>query len=164
MRSHALRSLFAVGIALSTAGCPSKDSPSSSGVTAPSAVASTVAGPLANLESSPYTSETWTSQEGAAMAFVHYTPQDVRISAQCRQPTGQLSCDAIRQLRGAPVEVQGSALTGGISAGTRACVALKQQLTSGHDASGTEDGFCRFADGSMVSTGALERYGMRIIQ
>jgi hypothetical protein len=61
-----------------------------------------------------------------------------------------------------PVDVSKRALTGGLSAGTRACMTLKHQLVTGHNATGTEDGFCRFPDGSMVSTGALEQYGMRI--
>ena len=32
-----------------------------------------------------------------------------------------------------------------------------------HDASGNEDGFCIFPDGSKLSTGALEQYGMLVV-
>jgi len=99
------------------------------------------------------------------MPFIYYPQQNVRVSAQCRQASGELSCDAIRQIRnGMPVEIPGRELQGGISAGTRACMRLKHQLVSGHNSVGSEDGFCRFPDGSMLSTGALEQYGMRVIQ
>lgn len=145
-------------------GCPSKDPQSTGGVTAPSSAGNaTPTGPLASLETAPATNETWTSQDGKAMPFVFFAQQNVRVSADCRQPTGQLACDAVRQLRnGPPVEVSNRQLTGGISAGTRACMVLKHQLVSGRNATGTEDAFCRYPDGSMVSTGALEQYGMHI--
>ena len=149
-------------------GCPSRESPSSSGAASPATAptaASTGAGPLANLESAPFVNEVWISQEGDQMPFIDYTQQNVRVSAQCRQPSGQLDCDAIRQIRsGTPVEVPRGELRGGISAGTKACMRLKHQLVSGHNSVGSEDGFCKFPDGSMLSTGALEQYGMRIIE
>jgi hypothetical protein len=63
-----------------------------------------------------------------------------------------------------PVEIPKRELTGNVSAGTRACNKLGHKLVSGHNAMGSEDGFCRFPDGSMVSTGALEQYGMRVIE
>lgn len=154
----------AIGCAAFLLGCPSKD-PQSTGVAAPSSAGGGAAptGPLAALETASFANETWTSQDGKAMPFINFAQQNVRVSADCRQPTGQLSCDAVRQLRsGPPVEVSNRQLTGGISAGTRACMVLKHQLVQGHNATGTEDSFCRYPDGSMVSTGALEQYGMRI--
>ncbi|HVH43590.1 MAG TPA: hypothetical protein VM925_14645 [Labilithrix sp.] len=166
---NSLRALTAsavvVGSSLLLLGCPSKENQSSGGATAPSGAASTGTGPLATLESAPFVNEVWTSQEGQPMQFIYYTQQNVRVSAQCRQASGQLSCDAIRQMRsGMPVEIPNRSLTGGISAGTRVCMALKHQLVSGHNSVGAEDGFCRFPDGSMASTGALEQYALRIIQ
>ena len=98
---------------LSSLGCPSKDN-QSTGATSPSgatATASTGAGtgtgPLANLEAAPFVNEVWIGQEGGQqMQFLFYTRENVRISAQCRSGAGQLSCDAIRQLRGGmPVEM-----------------------------------------------------------
>ena len=170
MSSRALASAVLVLSSAALFGCPSKDNQSSSGATSPSgaatgAAAATATGPLANLESAPFVNEVWTSQEGQQMPFIYYTQQNVRVSAQCRTAAGELSCDAIRQIRGGmPVEVPGRELQGGISAGTKACMRLKHQLVSGHNSVGSEDGFCRFPDGSMLSTGALEQYGMRVIQ
>ncbi|MBX3225247.1 MAG: hypothetical protein KF795_32380 [Labilithrix sp.] len=157
-----------VAVLLSSAvflGCPSKDNQSSSGAASPTDATNAATGPLATLESAPFVNEVWTSQDGQQMPFIFYTRENVRVSAQCRQATGQLACDALRQVRnGMPVEIPGRELTGGISAGTRACMKLGKQLVSGHNSVGNEDGFCRFPDGSMISTGALELYGMRVIQ
>ena len=145
-------------------GCPSKDNASSSGATPPSATTSG-SGPLASLESAPFQNEVWISQEGAQMAFLFYPQQNVRISAPCRSGAGQLACDAIRQLRnGMPVAVARRSLSGNVSAGTRVCMTMKHQLVSAHNSVGAEDGFCRFPDGSLVSTGALEQYGMRVVE
>lgn len=161
-----MRTLLAVTATVASLfalGCPSKDTQGAGGATTPSSASSGASGPLATLESAPFANETWTAQDGQAMPFVFFAQQNVRVSAQCRQPNGQLACDAIRQLRNAPpVELSNSALNGGISAGTRVCQTLKRQLVSGRDGSGNEDGFCRFADGSMVSTGALEQYALQI--
>lgn len=146
-------------------GCPSKDSQSSGGATSPSSASGGVAtGPLANLEAAPFVNEVWIAQDGGQqMPFIYYTQQNVRLSAGCRSAVGQLNCAAINQLRsGHPVEVPKKMLTGGISAGTRACMKMGYRLASAHTANGTEDGFCVFPDGSMVSTGALEQYGMRV--
>lgn len=154
-----------VTVALSSLvlGCPSKDSGQSSGG-ATSAAASNGTGPLANLEASPFVNEVWTPQEGGGqMPFIYYARENVRLSAQCRSATGQLDCEAIRQLRGAPVDIQKRTLTGNISAGTRVCTKLGNQIVSAHNPSGNEDGFCRFRDGSLVSTGALEQYAMRAV-
>lgn len=157
-------------------GC-SKDNQGSSGATSPSGAntgAGTGAsggggggtGPLANLESAPFVNEVWTAQEGGTqMPMIFYSAQNVRVSAQCRQAAGTLQCDALRQIRqGMPVEIPKRSLTGNVSAGTRVCTKMGHQLVSGHNSVGAEDGFCRFPDGSMISTGALEQYGMRIIE
>jgi hypothetical protein len=158
-------SLLASTLLLFALGCPSKDSQSSSGSTSPSG-ASTGTGPLANLESAPFVNEVWIAQDGGQQApFIYYTQQNVRLSAGCRNGGGQLLCDALKALRsGNPVELPRRSLTGGISAGTRACQKLGNRLWTGRSAQGSEDGFCVFPDGSMVSTGALEQYGMRVTE
>lgn len=149
-------------VALCLAGCPSKDSSSSSGATT---AAPTGAGPLANLESTQPVPEQWTSPEGQPLPMIYYGPQNVRISAQCRQPTGQLNCDAIRQLRNAPpIEMSTRGASPSMSVGTRGCMKMHYQLVTGRNSVGAEDGFCRFPDGSMLSNGALEQYGMRLTE
>jgi hypothetical protein len=159
-------SAFLIVVSALLLGCPSKDNQGSSGATSPSGAGGGGTGPLANLESAPFINEVWIAQEGGAqMPFIFYSAENVRVSAQCRSASGQLACDALRQIRsGMPVEIPKRSLTGNISAGTRACMKLGNQLVSGHNSVGSEDGFCRFPDGSMLSTGALEQYGMRVIQ
>lgn len=166
MSSRALPLVLVLSSSFVLFGCPSKDNSSSSGATSPSGAPSAGGtGPLAALESAPSVNETWTSQEGQAMPFLFYQQQNVRISAQCRQPNGQLSCDAIRQVRnGMPVALTSRDLNGGLSAGTKACMKLGQKILTVRNSVGAEDGLCRFADGSMISTGALEQYGIRVIQ
>ncbi len=163
------RALVVTVLALATpllAGCPSKDGSPSSGAASPVSASANVTGPLANLESSPFMNEVWIANEGGQqMPFLYYTQQNVRLSADCRRGDGQLACDAIRYLRQGPhAEIPRSSLTGNFSAGTRVCMKLGHQVVTGHDASGSEDGFCRFPDGSMVSTGAIETYGMRVTE
>ncbi len=148
-------------------GCPSKDNTSSSGATSPpSGETGPVSGPLASLESAPFVNEVWVAQEGGGqMPFIYYTQQNVRMSAPCRTGAGQLNCEAIRFLRGGrPVDVPRRLLTGGVSAGTRACTKMGNQLVTARNPSGSEDGFCRFSDGSLLSTGALEQYAVRITE
>ncbi|MFO0734532.1 MAG: hypothetical protein U0270_01570 [Labilithrix sp.] len=154
---------FALGLfaLLSLTGCPSKESSSSSGATSPAPVGS---GPLANLESQPSAPEQWTAQDGRALPMVYFSGQNVRVSAGCKQPNGQLVCDAIRQLRGAPpIEVSGRG-SPSLSMGTKACMKMHYAYVTGRNSVGAEDGFCTFPDGSMVSAGALEQYGVRVIQ
>lgn len=144
--------------ALFLAGCPSKDSSSSSGASPQPG-----GGALANLESTQPVPEAWTSPEGQQLQMLYYGPQNVRISAPCRQPSGQLNCDAIRQLRNAPpIDMSTRGGSPSVSLGTRGCLKMHYQVVTGRNSVGAEDGFCRFPDGSMVSNGALEQYGMRI--
>ena len=165
MSSHVLPVAAVLLSSLVFLGCPSKDNQSSSGATSPADATNTVTGPLATLESAPFLNEVWTSQEGQQMPFIFYARENVRVSAQCRQASGQLACDALRPVRsGTPVEIPARELTGGMSAGTKVCLKLGQKLVTGLNASGNEDGFCRFPDGSMISTGALEQYGMHVLQ
>lgn len=156
-------------LALSVTGCPSKDNPSStSGAASPPSSPSVTGGtgPLAALESAPFVNEVWVAQEGGVeLPVIYYARENVRLSAPCRNGGGQLACDAIRFLRGgAPVELPRRMLAGGVSVGSRACLKMGNQITTGRDPSGAEDGFCRFPDGSLLSTGALEQYGVRITE
>jgi putative hemolysin len=162
---------FILIVSIALLGCPSKDNTSSSGATSPSGSSASGgggggSGPLAGLEASPFQNEAWTAQEGGPpQPFVFWARENVRASAGCRSAAGQINCDALRFLRsGVPVEVPKRSLTGSVSAGTRACTKLGHQLWSGRSNTGSEDGFCRFPDGSMISTGALEQYGMRIVE
>ena len=140
------------------AGCPSKDSSSSSGTSPPPS-----GGQLANLEATQPTPEAWMSPEGQQLQMLYYGPQNVRISAPCRQPNGQLNCDAIRQLRNAPpIEMSTRGANPSTSVGTRGCMKMHYTVVTGRNSVGAEDGFCRFPDGSMVSNGALEQYGVRL--
>jgi putative hemolysin len=159
--------VWGIVCSLALTGCPSKDNTSSSGATSPpSGSMGPGTGPLANLESAPFANEVWIAQEGGAqMPFIFYTQQNVRMSAPCRNGAGQLDCEAIRFLRGGkPVDVPRRMLTGSVSAGTRACTKMGNQLVTGRSPNGAEDGFCRFPDGSLLSTGALEQYGVRITE
>ena len=63
-----------------------------------------------------------------------------------------------------PAQIPRREITGNISAGTKACRKLGHKLVSGHNAMGAEDGFCQFPDGSMLSNGALEQYGMQVLE
>jgi hypothetical protein len=160
MKTPALAASVFVALVTLT-GCPSKESSSSSGATSPAPVGS---GPLATLESQPSIPEQWTSQDGRPLPMIYFQAQNVRISAQCKQPNGQLACAAIQQLRnGQPIEVAARG-NPSMSMGTKGCMKLHYPIVIGKNSVGSEDGFCQFPDGSMVSNGALEQYGMRIIQ
>lgn len=163
-RAAPLSFVLGFGLSLVLLGCPSKDNSSSSGATSPSGSTGAVSGPLANLDAAPFLNEVWIAEEGGAqLPFVFYAQQNVRVSASCRSAVGQFDCDAIRFLRGGrPFELPRSALSGSVSAGTRACTKMGNKVVTGRSPSGAEDGFCRFPDGSLLSTGALEQYGVRV--
>jgi hypothetical protein len=122
-------------------------------------------GPLAGLESSPFMNEVWSTEDGQQAQFLYYPRENVRISGTCRLATGQLQCEAIRFMRnGMPVEIARRALDGRTSAGVKVCQRMNQPIITVRNSVGAEDSFCRFADGSLISTGALEQYAMRVIQ
>ena len=157
------------------AGCPSKDSGASSGATTPSSVTASASssaappasgsasgsGPLAGLESKPPATESWTTPDGQPLPMLYWSDLNVRVSASCKQADGSLSCAALNQLRNGPqVQVSSKGMRPGISMGTKACLKLGYKLVHGKNPAGAEDGFCTFPDGSMVSVGALEQYGV----
>lgn len=121
-------------------------------------------GPLAGLESSPFLNEVWNAQ-GQQTPILFYSRENVRVSSQCRTPSGQLQCAALQQLRnGMPVEIPRRELDGRTSAGVKACTKLGLSIVTAFNQVGDEESFCRFADGSLLSTGTLERYGVKALQ
>lgn len=160
--------LLSISVLLASAalaGCPSKASESKD-AQAPAQAghgsdSSDASGPLASLESEPFAQEAWTV-EGKPWPMIHWARADVRVSASCRTPEGRLACEALAQLRGAPIEVPKRSLDGRMSAGVKACMQTGRNVLVGRGPSGNEDSFCRFQDGSLLSTGALETYGIRV--
>jgi len=153
--------LALAGSLLALAGCPSGGE--RSGAQGPAPGAGT--GPLANLESSPFMNEVWMTEQGQQTAMLFYARENVRLSAQCRMGDGQLACEAIRFMRnGMPVEIARRSLDGRTSAGVKVCQRMNLPIITLRNSVGAEDSMCRFPDGSLVSTGALEQYSMRVMQ
>jgi hypothetical protein len=122
-------------------------------------------GPLARLEASPFHNEVWVGEAGQQLPVLYYPNENVRVSAQCRSASGQFVCEAMRFLRnGMPVEIARRALDGRTSAGVKVCMRMNQPIVTVHNSVGSEDSFCQFPDGSLISNGALEQYKMRVIQ
>ncbi len=165
-----LRVLALASLAFVLAGCPSKegeqrDANAGGQVPPPQGGGQGGgSGPLAGLESSPFMNEVWNAQ-GQQTPILFYARENVRVSAQCRTPTGQLQCAALQQLRnGMPVEIPRRELDGRASAGVKACTKLGFTIVTAFNQVGDEESFCRFPDGSLLSTGTLERYGVRALQ
>lgn len=119
-------------------------------------------GPLAGLDSAPFMNEVW-NVSGQQVQFLYYARENVRVSAQCRNAAGQMGCAALNQIRGAaPVVLARGDLSSGKPAGAVACKKLGNQQTSGINQAGNEESFCRFSDGSWLSTNTLEQYGVKI--
>jgi hypothetical protein len=141
-------------------GCPK----SQEGQTASSSTAGTTAaagGPLAAISARDGKEEMWKLEQGT-LPFLRFDTQRIVISASCKTPAGALDCEAIRFLRSGPsIELGPNEQAGSISAGTIACRKTKRAIVVGTGPSGSEDGFCRFGDGSMVSLGALEVYAIK---
>ena len=145
----------------SLAGCD--NAPASPGPNDPT-MQGTGSGPLANLEASPFQNEVWLDERGQQAGFLYYPRENVRVSAQCRGPSGGFVCEAMRFLRqGMPVEIARRTLDGRTSAGVKVCMRMNQPIVTMHNSVGSEDSFCRFADGSLLSNGALEQYKMRVL-
>jgi putative hemolysin len=109
--------------------------------------------------------EVWRIDGGAPRGFIFYPRENVRLNAECRSAAGQFVCDGARFLRsGMPVEIARRALDGRTSAGVKVCMRMGQPLVTARNSVGSEDSFCQFPDGSLVSSGALEQYKMRVIQ
>ena len=121
-------------------------------------------GPLASLEASPFQNEVWLDEHGQQVGFIYYPRENIRVSATCRTASGGFVCEAMRFLRqGMPVEIARRTLDGRTSAGVKVCMRMNQPIVTVHNSVGSEDSFCRFPDGSLLSNGALEQYKMRAI-
>ena len=115
-------------------------------------------GPLANLNPNEAKQETWQTEHGA-VPFLNFEAQRLRVSASCRQASGQMDCEALRTVRAGPsVELTPQDRARAAPPGATACMKLHQKLETGRDPKGNEDGFCVFGDGSMIATGSLENY------
>ncbi len=160
-RARIVRScVFAVVLA----GCPSGGGQQPDAQTSTSG-ANPGNGPLAGLEASPFLNEVWIDDAGQQLPILFYARENVRMSAQCRSAAGQIDCGAMRYLRnGMPVEIPHRMIDGRTSAGVKVCMRMNQPIVHVHNAMGSEDSFCRFPDGSLVSTNALEQYGMRVTE
>jgi len=149
--------------ALVLVGCPSKGGEqkdaNAGGSSAPPPPGT---GPLAGLESSPFMNEVWNMQ-GQQTQILFYSRENVRVNGQCRNPAGQLGCAALAQIRGgAPPVVIGRMELNGRPAGAIACQKLGNPMVTGINQGGNEETYCRFRDGSLLSTNTLEQYGIRI--
>ncbi len=118
-------------------------------------------GPLAALDPATAKQETWQLERGPA-PFLNFEAQQLRISAGCRAPNGQLDCEALRFARGGPTVTLTSQEKMRMGApGAAVCMHIKNQLTTGRDPKGNEDGFCVFGDGSMIATGSLAYHTLK---
>lgn len=107
--------------------------------------------------------ESWTLEEVGATEFLAFVSARITLSKASCLRGATLDCEALRTLKaGEVVPIKKALLDGRMSPGARVCQALKNELLNGRGPGG-EDGFCKFSDGSLVSTGALERYAMKIV-
>lgn len=107
--------------------------------------------------------ESWNLEELGPTEFLVFASARVTISKATCLRGAALDCEGLRTLKaGEVVPIKKALLDGRMSPGARVCQALKNELLNGRGPGG-EDGFCKFGDGSLVSTGALERYAMKIV-
>jgi putative hemolysin len=160
------RLVTAFALAVVVTGCPSKEGEQKDAQTSTSSGGGPVGtGPLAALESSPFANEVWRDEGGQQLQMIYFTRENVRISGPCRMPDGKLACEAIRFLRsGSPVLLPKREIDGRTSAGVKACRKLGYQVQVLRNPMGSEDSVCRFPDGSLLANGALEQYGMRVME
>jgi hypothetical protein len=162
IKVETLACVVSLSVAVAAAGCGGSNA-GGPGPNDPQGGAPT--GPLASLDTSAPQAETWSLEGGGPAPFLFYAAENVRLSAACKPPSGPLNCAAATYLRrGAPAQVPRRQLDGRMSAGTRACMSLGNALVNGSNTVGAQDTFCRFPDGSLVSTGALEQYKLHVIQ
>jgi hypothetical protein len=155
--------VFVLGVLV--CACPSGRGQQADAQTSSSGATQPGTGPLAGLESSPFMNEAWTTEDGQQLGILYYARENLRMTSSCRTGSGELSCDAIRYVRnGQPVEIPHRELDGRTSAGVKVCRKLNQPLVRVHNSVGSEDSYCRFPDGSLLSTATLERYAMRVTE
>lgn len=121
------------------------------------------AGTLPELDPKTAKEEAWVLEDGGNTPMLVFGAAKVTLGKSCLKG-GALDCEAIRILRaGNVVEIKKAQLDGRMSAGSRVCLALNGELLTGKGPSGNEDGFCKTKDGSLVSSGALETYAIKIV-
>lgn len=131
---------------------------------APSAPVAPGREPVAAMRAADGRDESFTLDDGKATPFLYFEAARVRLSSDCKKGDA-LECDAYRTLRNAaPVELPAREVGGGTSAGTKICTKLGGTVADGTNSVGSQDGFCRFGDGSLVSAGALEQYLLRVFE
>ncbi len=169
MCSRVLTTALAASILSGLMGCAGGDSPRPQPPTntngqpgpGPGVPPGPGSGPLAVLDPTSAKQESWQLERGPA-PFLNFEAQHLRISAGCRTPAGQMDCEALRFARGGPQVVLTPQEKGRMGApGAAVCSHIKNQLLTGRDPKGNEDGFCVFADGSMIATGSLEYHTLR---
>lgn len=97
--------------------------------------------------------------DGAPKELLAFAAEKVTVSASCAKPDGTLDCEAMQLLRrGKTVQLTPAELSRGLPPGAVICAKLKIANTTGRDAKGNEDGFCTFADGSLVSHGSVDTH------
>jgi len=159
---HSWRVAIGFAAAALTGGCSSgsQASPapsSSSAATSTTAAATPPSGPLALLAKDGQR-VTYTV-DGAAKEMLAFATEKVTVSASCAKPDGTLDCEAMQLLRrGKTVQLTSAELSRGLPPGAVICAKLKIANTTGRDAKGNEDGFCTFADGSLVSHGSVDTH------
>lgn len=161
MKTHALLASTLVALI----ACNNKEGERTDANTSSGATTSAAPTRLVQLDTAPFQQEVWTMNEGGQQVqLIRYPAENVRVSAQCRSAAGQLACDALRFIRsGQPVKMTRAQLSDvRTSAGVKVCQQLNQPIVTAHDASGNEDSFCQFPDGSLLATGSLEQYGMQV--
>ena len=82
------------------------------------------------------------------------------LSASCVKASGGYDCAAFRARRKASLRAVTSRLIGGANPGAVICRGLGAEVVNGRDSSGNENSFCRFSDGSMISSGSLVAAGL----
>jgi hypothetical protein len=157
--------------ALLLASCGTKESdgagagPPSSAQTGPGAATGQAS--LATLDAKTGQPETWTLDETPApVPLLFFAQASFKLSASCKQPDGSLDCAAFKYVsRGMPTEIAKRELDDHRrTPGMKVCLKLNNQVVNGHNAVGSQETFCRFPDGSVITASALEQYTLRIIQ
>lgn len=92
--------------------------------------------------------------EGRETRF--FATEDFTLDAECEKKPGRYDCDAYRALaRASRKLIQDRARNNGVADGPLICRALKGAVFIGRLPNGTENSFCKFRDGSLVSAASL---------
>lgn len=158
----ALRASVLVGAALAAA-CGSGNA-ASGGPATPAEPVAPGREAVAAIRAADGREESFTLDDGKATSFLFFEAARVRLSAACKKGEA-LECEAYRTLRNATaVELPQREVGGATSAGVKICTKLGGTVADGTNSVGSQDAFCRFGDGSLVSAGALEQYLLRVFE